>query len=131
MTHTTPSRVVATEAAAQLIDTLMRVYGPLIFFQPEDCTEGGSPMCYPAGEFSIGQTDVCLGVLHGSAFYVGRDDAEYWLHTQLIVDVIDGAGSMFSLENGTGKRFFTRARPFSDEECERLARQAARECVRQ
>lgn len=131
MALTAPQRVMATEGAVQLIDTLTRIYGPLIFFQPDASGEGASPMCYPVGEFNVSLTDVCLGVLHGAAFYVAQDDFETWLHTQLIVDVVEGAGGMFSLENGTGKRFLTRTRQFSDEECDRLARQAARECVRQ
>ncbi|MFA9217613.1 MAG: DUF779 domain-containing protein [Sphingomonadaceae bacterium] len=39
-----------------------------------------------------------------------------WEHTQLIIDVVDGNGGMFSLDNGTGKRFLTRSRLFTDEE---------------
>jgi len=34
----------------------------------------------------------------------------------LIIDVVDGNGGMFSLDNCTGKRFLTRSRLFSDEE---------------
>ncbi|WP_151637733.1 DUF779 domain-containing protein [Noviherbaspirillum aerium] len=131
MAYSAPPRVVATETATQLIDTLTRRYGPLMFFQSGGCCDGSSPMCYAAGDFNISQTDVLLGTLHGAPFYIGRDQFEYWQHTQLIIDVVDGMGGMFSLENGTGKRFFTRSRLFTDEECDKLARQAARECVRQ
>jgi hypothetical protein len=38
---------------------------------------------------------------------------------------------MFSLENGTGKRFLTRSRLFSDDECDQLAALEAREVGRQ
>jgi uncharacterized protein len=127
MPNIAPPRVVATEAATQLIDTLTRRYGSLMFFQSGGCCDGSSPMCFPAGEFNISQTDVCLGMLHGAPFYIGHDQFQYWQHTQLIIDVVDGMGGMFSLENGTGKRFLTRSHLFTDEESDTLARQAARE----
>jgi uncharacterized protein (DUF779 family) len=41
---------------------------------------------------------------------------DYWKHTQLIIDVVPGQGGMFSLDNGTGKRFLTRSRLFDDAE---------------
>ena len=130
MSESVPPRVVATEAANELIDALTQRYGPLMFFQSGGCCDGSSPMCYPMGEFSISQTDVRMGTLQGAPFYMGLDQFEYWKHTQLIIDVVPGMGGMFSLENGTGKRFFTRSRLFTDEECDQLARQAARACAR-
>jgi uncharacterized protein (DUF779 family) len=130
MSETAPPRVICTQAAAELIDALTQRYGPLMFFQSGGCCDGSSPMCYPMGEFSISQTDVNMGTLQGAPFYMGHDQFEYWKHTQLIIDVVEGMGGMFSLENGTGKRFFTRSRLFSDEECEQLAQQAARACAR-
>ncbi len=42
-------------------------------------------------------------------------------HTQLIIDVVPGQGGMFSLDNGTGSRFLTRSRLFSDAELALLA----------
>ena len=68
------------------------------------------------GEFGIGADDVYLGNLDTTPFYMGHGQFEYWKHTQLIIDVVDGMGGMFSLDNGTGKRFLTRSRLFSDEE---------------
>ena len=130
MAYMLPPRVVATEAAMQLIDTLTQRYGPLMFFQSGGCCDGSSPMCYPLGDFEVSATDVFLGTLNGTPFYIGRDQFEYWQHTQLIIDVVDGMGGMFSLENGTGKRFLTRSRLFTDDECDQLARHAARESVK-
>ncbi|NEX63888.1 DUF779 domain-containing protein [Noviherbaspirillum galbum] len=127
MAENIPPRVVATDAAMDLIGTLTQRYGPLMFFQSGGCCDGSSPMCYPAGEFSLSQADVCMGTLNGAPFYIGHDQFEYWKHTQLIIDVVPGMGGMFSLENGTGSRFFTRSRLFSDEECDLLAKREARE----
>jgi uncharacterized protein (DUF779 family) len=41
---------------------------------------------------------------------------EYWKHTQLIIDVIEGTGGTFSLEGPEGKAFHTRSRVFTDQE---------------
>ncbi len=54
--------------------------------------------------------------IEGSPFYIGRAQFEYWRHTQLIIDVVDGRGGMFSLEGPEGKRFLTRSRIFTDDE---------------
>jgi uncharacterized protein (DUF779 family) len=67
-------------------------------------------------------TPTCIGEIDGVPFYIGADQFEYWKHTQLIIDVVTGNGGMFSLENGSGKRFLTRSRLFSDEEYDALAR---------
>ncbi|HWW68968.1 MAG TPA: DUF779 domain-containing protein [Duganella sp.] len=109
-------RVTATPAALDMLAGLRRRHGPLLFFQSGGCCDGSAPMCYPAGEFDISDTDVYLGNLDGTPFYMGREQFDYWEHTQLIIDVVDGNGGMFSLDNGTGRRFLTRSRLFSDEE---------------
>lgn len=115
-------RVVATPAALELIAKLREIHGPLMFFQSGGCCDGSSPMCYAAGEFQVGDADIYLGNLDGMPFYIGAGQFEYWQHTQLIIDVVDGMGGMFSLDNGTGKRFFTRSRLFTDEENAMLER---------
>lgn len=114
-------RVVATAAALQMIAELRGRHGPLMFFQSGGCCDGSAPMCYPNGEFNISDTDVYLGHLDGAPFYMGLEQFAYWEHTQLIIDVVAGNGGMFSLDNGTGRRFLTRSRLFSDEECRLLA----------
>lgn len=115
MAHTIP-RVMATQAALDLLQTLHKKHGPLMFFQSGGCCDGSAPMCYAAGEFAISDTDVHLGDLDGTPFYMGTEQFEYWKHTQLLIDVVSGNGGMFSLENGSGKRFLTRSRLFTDDE---------------
>ena len=109
-------RVVATPAALALLAKLERQHGPLMFHQSGGCCDGSSPMCYPAGEFRIGASDVKLGDLGGAPFYMGAAQFDYWRHTQLIIDVVSGRGSGFSLEAPEGLRFLTRSRVFSDAE---------------
>jgi len=119
---TIPARVTATEAALTLLQTLRKKYGALMFFQSGGCCDGSSPMCYARGDFQIGDADVYLGDLDGEPFYIGADQFEYWKHTQLIIDVVNGNGGMFSLDNGSGRRFLTRSRLFSDDEFDQLAK---------
>jgi uncharacterized protein (DUF779 family) len=118
-------RVIATDAALQMIAELRGRHGPLMFFQSGGCCDGSAPMCYPAGEFDVSDTDVYLGSLDGAPFYIGLEQFAYWEHTQLIIDVVTGNGGMFSLDNGTGRRFLTRSRLFTDEEFRLLATQPA------
>jgi len=114
---TTVERVTATPAALAFIGELRARHGPLMFFQSGGCCDGSAPMCWAMGEFNLGDSDVCLGELDGAPFYIGSEQFAYWEHTQLIIDVVAGNGGMFSLDNGTGRRFLTRSRLFSDEEC--------------
>jgi uncharacterized protein (DUF779 family) len=104
------SRVVATDEALAFIQELRSRYGPVIFHQSGGCCDGSAPMCYPAGEFMIGDADVLLGRIGGAPFYMSAAQYEYWKHTRLIIDVVEGNGGMFSLDNGTGRRFLTRSR---------------------
>jgi uncharacterized protein (DUF779 family) len=113
-------RVTATPAALELIAELRQGHGPLMFFQSGGCCDGSAPMCYAAGDFQVGEDDVYLGNLDGVPFYIGAEQFEYWQHTQLIIDVVSGMGGMFSLDNGTGKRFLTRSRLYTEEEAARL-----------
>lgn len=109
-------RVTATAAALELIGELRQRHGPVMFFQSGGCCDGSAPMCYPAGEFAVSDTDVLLGELDGAPFYMGSEQFAYWEHTQLIIDVVPGNGGMFSLDNGTGRRFLLRSRLFTDAE---------------
>jgi uncharacterized protein (DUF779 family) len=113
-------RVLVTDAALEMIEQLKRVHGPLMFHQSGGCCDGSSPMCYPAGEFRVGGNDVRLGEIGGSPVYMDADQFAYWKHTQLIIDVVPGRGSGFSLEAPEGVRFLTRSRVFTDVEVNAL-----------
>ncbi|MFK0728985.1 DUF779 domain-containing protein [Rothia sp. BD8] len=116
----TASRVAFTREAVALLQSLWEIHGPLMFHQSGGCCDGSSPMCFPAGEFRTGAADVLLGELDlpdgsGGAlgpigFWMSREQFEYWKHTHLTVDVVDGRGSGFSVEAPEGKRFLIRSR---------------------
>lgn len=118
-------RVVATAAALDLIQRLAERHGKLMFHQSGGCCDGSAPMCFQLGEFLVGASDVRLGEIGGTPFYMSESQFEYWQHTQLIIDAVPGNGGMFSLESGSGLRFLTRSRPYSEEERAWLAEHPA------
>ncbi|MER6495601.1 DUF779 domain-containing protein [Streptomyces griseorubiginosus] len=109
-------RVELTAAAAALLRRLHEAHGPLMFHQSGGCCDGSAPMCYPEGEFRTGGSDVLLaeldvaGVEAPVTFWMSRSQYEVWAHTRLIVDVVEGRGSGFSLEAPEGVRFLIRSR---------------------
>ena len=113
-------RVLATDAALDLIERLKKQHGNLMFHQSGGCCDGSAPMCYPAEEFKIGGNDVRLGAIGGCEVFMDADQFAYWKHTQLLIDVVPGRGSGFSLEAPEGVRFLTRSRVFTDDEVDAL-----------
>jgi uncharacterized protein len=111
-----PPRVLATEAAASLIEEIRADYADILFHQSGGCCDGSSPMCYPVGDFKLGERDVKLGEVAGAPVYISGSQFEAWKHTQLILDVVPGRGGMFSLDNGRERRFLTRSRVFTEDE---------------
>ncbi|WP_132992808.1 DUF779 domain-containing protein [Gordonia zhaorongruii] len=128
MSHpTAPERVTATESAVALLTKLSELHGGLMIHQSGGCCDGSAPMCYPVGEFRVGQRDVLVGEvalpdpLPAVRIWIGGDQFEAWKHTQLIVDVVAGRGAGFSLEAPEGVRFLSRSRAFTDDENSLLA----------
>ncbi|MDO8179138.1 MAG: DUF779 domain-containing protein [Undibacterium sp.] len=113
-------KVIATAAALELIEELKHQHGAMMFHQSGGCCDNSAANCYLPGEITMGAGDVYLGEIGGCAFYIGKAQYEYWKHTQLIIDVIEGTGGTFSLEGATGKAFHTRSRVFSDAEMAEL-----------
>lgn len=112
-------RVVITAAAADLVAQLVGRHGPVMFHQSGGCCDGSSPMCFPDGEFIVGDRDVLLGILDvgdGAPVWISGTQFAAWKHTQLIIDVVPGRGAGFSLEAPEGVRFLSRGRAFTDAE---------------
>lgn len=119
-------RVAVTDAAARLLRDLAEQHGPLMFHQSGGCCDGSAPMCYPAGEFRTGDSDVHLadlavdGIAEPIPVWMSAAQFEYWSHTHLTIDVVQGRGSGFSLEAPEGVRFLIRSRLFTEDELQRL-----------
>jgi uncharacterized protein (DUF779 family) len=119
--HTPPPRSLITVAAAELLRRLQTQHGPVMFHQSGGCCDGSSPMCYPAGEFIVGDRDVLLGILEDTPVWISGPQFETWKHTQLVIDVVPGRGGGFSLEAPVGLRFLSRGRAFTAAEVDLLA----------
>ncbi|MEL6304040.1 MAG: DUF779 domain-containing protein [Bacteroidota bacterium] len=113
-------RVLITEAAERVVQSLKEEHGPLMFHQSGGCCDGSSPMCFPKGELMTNDTDVLLGEVADCEFYMSKDQFDYWKHTQLTMDVVTGRGSSFSLEIPLGLRFVIKSRMFTEQELEAL-----------
>ena len=117
-----PDRVIATDAAVQLLTKLSELHSGLMIHQSGGCCDGSAPMCYPVGDYRVGQRDVLVGTidlpepLPNVRVWINGDQFELWKHTQLILDVVKGRGAGFSLEAPEGVRFLSRARAFTEDE---------------
>ena len=110
------NRVDISTTAAQWVSTLEQQHGPLMFHQSGGCCDGSSPMCYPRGTFIVGSSDVYLGDVADCPFFMSAAQFEYWQHTHLTLDTVNGRGSGFSVEAPHGIRFLIRSRLFTDDE---------------
>ncbi|QYJ02636.1 DUF779 domain-containing protein [Nocardioides panacisoli] len=122
------SRVAVSDRAADLLRRLVGLHGPVMFHQSGGCCDGSSPMCYPDGEFLVGDCDVHLGDLdigldRAVPVWMSASQFGYWSHTHLTIDVVEGRGAGFSLEAPEGVRFLIRSRLFTDAESRALAAQ--------
>lgn len=116
-------RVEFTAAAEDMLRKLYPMHKMgFMFHQSGGCCDGSSPMCYEAGEFRVGPSDVMLGEIavpgidQAIKFYMSLEQFEYWKHTHLTIDLVPGRGSGFSLEAPEGFRFLTRSRLFTEAE---------------
>jgi uncharacterized protein (DUF779 family) len=112
------------EAQDLLRELYKRNPAGFMFHQSGGCCDGSAPMCYPAGEFRVGGSDVLVDTLNVEGIdqpipvYMSLEQFELWRHTHLTIDAVPGRGSGFSLESPTGKRFLTRSRLFTESEYE-------------
>lgn len=114
-------RILITEEAKEIIDQLKKSHdNDLMFHQSGGCCDGSSPMCFEKGDFIVGASDVWMGKVYGCDFFMNEDQFDYWKHTQLTLDVVQGRGSSFSIEIPLGIRFMIRSRLFTSEELPRL-----------
>ena len=62
-------------------------------------------MCYPIGDFLLGDMDVLVGEVDGCPFYIDTRLDSAWGTPQFVLDVAPGEPEGFSLGAGPGLRF--------------------------
>ena len=113
-------RVAITEKAIEIVKQLKAKHGELIFHQSGGCCDGSAPMVFEEGDMYLDESDILLGELEGVNYYMNKDQFDYWKHTHLTIDIVEGRGSSFSLEIPLGLRFIIHSRLLTDEENEQL-----------
>ena len=106
--------VVATPEALDAVARLVAERGPVLFFQSGGCCDGSLPLCFGEGELVVGVHDVLLGTVGGCPVYMDGRQYEVWKHTQLILDVAEGAPEGFSLAAAGDRHFVTRSRVLTE-----------------
>jgi uncharacterized protein len=102
------ARVIATEAALQVIARLKAQHGKIFFYQSGGCCEGSTPMCFADGDMYLAADDVRLGEVDGVLFAASKSQCDYFMGAQLTLDVAAGSLGTFSLEDADGLHFVTR-----------------------
>jgi uncharacterized protein (DUF779 family) len=96
-----PTRITATAAARQAITGLRAARGGAVMFvQSGGCCAGSLPMCFPDGEFFVGDNDVLLGDIDGCPFYIDKHLDDAWRRDSFVLDVAAGPPGGFSLPAG-------------------------------
>ncbi|HEX7104511.1 MAG TPA: DUF779 domain-containing protein [Acidothermaceae bacterium] len=102
-------RIDATPAAREAIAKLRAARGGAVMFvQSAGCCAGSVPMCYPDGEFLVGDVDELLGEIDSCPFYIDKKLDAAWGQPQFTLDVEPGQPEGFSLAAGEHLRFVTR-----------------------
>jgi len=104
------TRISVTPAASQAITRLLADRGaPVMFVQSGGCCAGSTPMCFPAGEFLVGDNDILLGEIEGCPFYIDAGLDRAWHQDRFILDVATGPAEGFSLPAGDDLHFIIRS----------------------
>jgi uncharacterized protein (DUF779 family) len=101
-------QVRATDTARQAVLRLKSTHGSVMFVVSAGCCDGSAPMCFPDGEFLLGDGDVLVGNVEGCPVYLDQRHLAAWPHGDLVIDVQPGYADGMSLEAGHGQHFVTR-----------------------
>ena len=84
-------KVSATLSAKKLLSELKEVHGKIFYFiNQEGVAMVVHQMCFPAKEYMVGNSDVKLGEIDGTPFYINEEQYEKWKHTDLTIDAVKG-----------------------------------------
>ncbi|MEL7211105.1 MAG: DUF779 domain-containing protein [Pseudomonadota bacterium] len=110
----TGEHVEATASALKLLKEIQKKHGEVSIHHEGGYANGSDAMCLPVGELRISDRDILLGVVAGSPIFVYGRNVQDWDDRRFVLDAIPGTGGAFSLDAGTGYRFFVRSKPFVD-----------------
>lgn len=106
------TRLHVTAAARQAVLALRADRGEAVMFvQSAGCCAGSVPMCFPDGEFAVGEHDTLVGTVEGCPFFIDDRLDAAWNHPDVELDVAPGRPEGFSLAAGPDQRFISRPVP--------------------
>lgn len=79
-----------------------------MFVQSAGCCAGSTPMCFPGGEFLVGNGDVLLGEVDGCPVYIDARLDDALGRADYVLDVEAGHPEGLSLAAGEEQHFVTR-----------------------
>src|SRR3954467_5424195 len=98
-----PGRLHVTPDAFRAVTALRADRGAAVMFvQSAGCCAGSVPMCFPDGEFAVGEHDVLLGRVDGCPFYIDEQLDAAWHRPHVELDVAAGEPEGFSLAAAPG-----------------------------
>ncbi|WP_419799423.1 MAG: DUF779 domain-containing protein [Terasakiella sp.] len=98
-----------TPQARDILQKLKAEHGKLIFLISGGCCDGSAPLCFIASEFTLGESDIQIGLVDDTAVYVANTLSDHIKgDDQFCLDVAPGRGGGFSLEAPYGVRFINR-----------------------
>ena len=107
------AQVSATPSALALLDRIKAEHGKVSIHHQGGYANGSDAMCLPFKELRIGKGDILLGVVQGTPVFVFGRGARDWDERQFVLDAIESTCGAFSLDSGTGWRFFVRSREYA------------------
>ncbi|RDU65397.1 DUF779 domain-containing protein [Helicobacter didelphidarum] len=94
-----------TQEAKILIQQLKNEYHDFIIHISGGCCDGSAALCYEKGDFKIGENDILLGSVEQIEVFVHRSHYSYLEKSKLTLHALQGNGSEYSIEYGSGKYF--------------------------
>lgn len=103
-------RIRATPAARAALEAVRaREGGQVMFVQSGGCCAGSVPMCFPDGEYLVGDGDILLGDVDGAPFYIEVTLDRALRHPAFVLDVAPGGPEGWSLGTVDGGHFVSRS----------------------
>ncbi|WP_300370646.1 DUF779 domain-containing protein [Brachyspira sp.] len=98
-------KIIADDNTVELIKELKEENGNIIFHISCGCCDGTMLLCSEENDFKIGENDILLGAIENTKIYTHQNNYVNFENSTIYIKTLNGNGSEFSLEYGSGKKF--------------------------
>lgn len=99
-----------TERALAVVNQLKNEHQDLIFHHCICENNDEAPILIAKEEMYLDDNEILLGTISGIDYYINIIQYSKWKNTPLMIDIVEGEGSTFSLEYVSGVRFIANAK---------------------